>query len=116
MFTYALNEIATRTEHLQLLRPEIEIIINQEGWNKGSISKMYKLDSFLREVHRCYDLQLRKASHSVLHFSQSHWGFPFSFPSTRSHGENRAPRLHFLRWYHDTDRIYPIRQLVGYTP
>lgn len=37
---------------MQPLREEVEAIVKAEGWNKGSISNMRKIDSFLRESMR----------------------------------------------------------------
>ncbi|KAF9477847.1 cytochrome P450 [Pholiota conissans] len=54
----ALYEVATRPEYIKPLRDEVESVVAQEGWSKDSISKLQKMDSFLREVYRCYDLNL----------------------------------------------------------
>lgn len=36
-----------------VLREEAEAVTKLEGWTKNALSKMYKLDSFLRENQRC---------------------------------------------------------------
>ncbi|KAF9477848.1 cytochrome P450 [Pholiota conissans] len=58
MLSCALYEVATRPEYIKPLRDEVESVVGQEGWSKDSISKLYKMDSFFREVHRCYDLNI----------------------------------------------------------
>ena len=60
MFMYAMYEIATRPEYLQPLRAEVSMALESEGgtWSKDTVSKLYKMDSFFREVQRCYDMQL----------------------------------------------------------
>jgi hypothetical protein len=60
MLSCALYEVATRPEYIKPLRDEVEAVVAREGWNKDSISKLYKMDSFFREIHRCYDLNIRK--------------------------------------------------------
>ncbi|KAF8165943.1 cytochrome P450 [Crassisporium funariophilum] len=66
MLTCALYEIATRAEYLPALRGEVETVLSQEGWSKAAVSKMFKLDSFLREVLRCYDTELLHLGRKVL--------------------------------------------------
>jgi hypothetical protein len=62
MLSCALYEVATRPEYIKPLRDEVEAVVAREGWNKDSVSKLYKMDSFLREIHRCYDLNIREIS------------------------------------------------------
>ncbi|KAI1795278.1 cytochrome P450 [Ganoderma leucocontextum] len=50
--THALYHLAARPELLAPLREEIDPIVVTEGWTASSISKMEKLDSFLRESQR----------------------------------------------------------------
>ncbi|CDO73436.1 hypothetical protein BN946_scf185013.g71 [Trametes cinnabarina] len=50
--THAIYHIAEHPEYLQPLREEIESIVNEEGWTKTGLGKMWKLDSFLRESQR----------------------------------------------------------------
>ncbi|KDR84440.1 hypothetical protein GALMADRAFT_713260 [Galerina marginata CBS 339.88] len=66
MFMCALHEIATRPEYLQPLRDEVQGVIDREGWTKGAISKLYKMDSFFREIQRCYDMQLLHLGRKVM--------------------------------------------------
>nr|ANC28048.1 cytochrome P450 [Polyporus umbellatus] len=68
-FTHALYNLATYTHHIEPLRDEIESIIKEEGWSTGSLKKMRKLDSFLKESMRLADGSLlnmfRKAMKDV---------------------------------------------------
>ncbi|GBE89830.1 Cytochrome P450 monooxygenase paxP [Sparassis crispa] len=50
--THALYHIAANPGYIQPLREEVESIVKEEGWNKASVSKMLKLDSFMRESQR----------------------------------------------------------------
>ena len=34
------------------MREEIETLVENQGWTKNTVSKMYKVDSFLRESQR----------------------------------------------------------------
>ncbi|KAL0951447.1 hypothetical protein HGRIS_008136 [Hohenbuehelia grisea] len=51
-FTHALFHLASRPEHAQSLRDEVEAVVRKEGWNKAAVDKMQRLDSFLRESMR----------------------------------------------------------------
>ncbi|EKM60012.1 uncharacterized protein PHACADRAFT_192410 [Phanerochaete carnosa HHB-10118-sp] len=51
-FTHALYRLAVHPEHLQLLREEVEAIVTEDSWSKGSLQKMRKIDSFLKESQR----------------------------------------------------------------
>ncbi|GJJ08116.1 hypothetical protein Clacol_002324 [Clathrus columnatus] len=55
-FTQALFDLACRPEYIPLLRSEIENIIKIYGWNKVSIGRMHKLDSFFKESQRIHGL------------------------------------------------------------
>jgi len=48
----ALRNLAMHPDYIAPLRKEIEEITRYGGWTKASIDKMYKLDSFLREIMR----------------------------------------------------------------
>ncbi|PIL26428.1 cytochrome P450 [Ganoderma sinense ZZ0214-1] len=52
VLTNALCRLATSPETAVLLREEIESLVAEEGWTAGAISKMAKLDSFLKETQR----------------------------------------------------------------
>ncbi|KAH9939336.1 cytochrome P450 [Epithele typhae] len=68
-FTHALYNLAAYSEYLEPLREEVETIIAAEGWNKASLAKMRKLDSFFKESMRLADGSLmnifRKAVRDV---------------------------------------------------
>ncbi|KIM49862.1 hypothetical protein M413DRAFT_59041, partial [Hebeloma cylindrosporum] len=61
-FMCAIYEVITRPEYLQPLRDEVSAALESGGgtWSKNTISKLYKMDSFFREVQRYYDMQLRR--------------------------------------------------------
>ncbi|KAI0827308.1 cytochrome P450 [Trametes gibbosa] len=50
--THAIYHLAERPELLKDLREEIEPLVKEEGWTKGTMGKMWRLDSFLRESQR----------------------------------------------------------------
>ncbi|KAH7908171.1 cytochrome P450 [Hygrophoropsis aurantiaca] len=51
-FTQALFNLAANPQYIKPLREEVEAIIEKEGWSKGAMVKMRKVDSFLRETQR----------------------------------------------------------------
>lgn len=51
-FIHALYHLAARPDYIQQMRDEVEAVISEEGWTKDAISKMYKIDSFLKETQR----------------------------------------------------------------
>ncbi|KIJ50512.1 hypothetical protein M422DRAFT_245133 [Sphaerobolus stellatus SS14] len=51
-FTHALFHLAAKPEYIQPLRDEVEATIKDSGWSKAALSKMSKVDSFLRESQR----------------------------------------------------------------
>ncbi|KIJ66616.1 hypothetical protein HYDPIDRAFT_109704 [Hydnomerulius pinastri MD-312] len=51
-FTQALYNLAANPEYIQPLREEVESIVEKEGWSKGAMTKMRKIDSFLKESQR----------------------------------------------------------------
>ncbi|KAF8691943.1 hypothetical protein AX14_002699 [Amanita brunnescens Koide BX004] len=50
--THSLYNLATYPEYVQPLREEVEAVIQEQGWSKASITKMTKLDSFIKETMR----------------------------------------------------------------
>ncbi|KAF8844228.1 cytochrome P450 [Paxillus ammoniavirescens] len=64
-FTQALYNLAANPQYMQPLREEVESIIEKDGWSKGALAKMRKLDSFLKENQRVEGIDcvgtLRKA-------------------------------------------------------
>ena len=61
-FTHALFHLAARTQYIEPLREEVERVIAEDGWTKQSMTKMRKLDSFLKEVQRYTGIGMRKSS------------------------------------------------------
>ncbi|KAF8844235.1 cytochrome P450 [Paxillus ammoniavirescens] len=51
-FTQALYNLAENPQYMQPLREEVESIIEKDGWSKGALAKMRKVDSFLKESQR----------------------------------------------------------------
>ena len=51
--------LAVHPEYIEPLREEIESIVAKEGWTKASVSKMKKLDSFVKETMRLSPLAER---------------------------------------------------------
>ena len=51
--THFLYDIAAHPECVPVLRQEIEEVVREEGWTKDAMSKLWKLDSFMRESQRC---------------------------------------------------------------
>ncbi|KAJ7167136.1 cytochrome P450 [Mycena crocata] len=51
-FLHALFNLGAHPECVEPLREEIEAIVDSDGWNRASLAKMVKLDSFMRESHR----------------------------------------------------------------
>ena len=42
------------------LREEVERVIDEEGWTKGAMTKLWKLDSFMKESQRFNGINLRE--------------------------------------------------------
>jgi len=51
-FTQVLYDLATHPEYVEQMRKEVEAVIKEEGWSKASVSKLRKLDSFVKESLR----------------------------------------------------------------
>ncbi|KAF8583917.1 cytochrome P450 [Ramaria rubella] len=51
-FAHALLHLASRSEYIAPLRAEVEAIIAEHGWTKVAMSRLRKLDSFLKESQR----------------------------------------------------------------
>ncbi|KAM5543922.1 hypothetical protein V8D89_002539 [Ganoderma adspersum] len=56
--THVLYDLAATPECIQPLREEIEAIVATDGWTKGAIAKMWKLDSLFRESSRYHGISL----------------------------------------------------------
>ena len=66
MITHALYDLAVHPEWFIPLREEIEPIITTEGWTKGALGKMWKLDSLLKESQRFNGFNIRTTTPFVL--------------------------------------------------
>jgi len=55
-FTHVLYYLAEYPEHAQTLREEVQEIIDREGWTYAAITKMVKVDSFIKETQRLNSL------------------------------------------------------------
>ena len=53
-------------EHIPELRKEMEETISDYGWNKGSMTRMVKLDSFIKETQRLQGLSICLMGRKVL--------------------------------------------------
>lgn len=56
MFTHAAYNLVSHPEYIDPLREEIESLVSAYGWEKTTITKMRKLDSFLKETIRLHPL------------------------------------------------------------
>ncbi|KAJ7201912.1 cytochrome P450 [Mycena pura] len=80
--TVALYDLTAHAEHIEPMREEVERVISLEGWTKGALEKMHKVDSFLRESQR-----LTALSPVVMHRKVvAKEGFTFSDGTTVPHG------------------------------
>jgi hypothetical protein len=50
-----LLDLASHPEYIQPLREEIETVIGAHGISKASMTKLVKVDSFLKESQRVYE-------------------------------------------------------------
>ena len=58
VFTSALYNLAANPQFTQPLREEVEAIVEREGWSRTSLSKMRKVDSFLKETVRMEGIEI----------------------------------------------------------
>jgi hypothetical protein len=54
-----LYRLLDNPEYLEPLREEVDAAIEEEGWTKAGMDKMYKLDSFVRETQRLDGFTIR---------------------------------------------------------
>ncbi|KAJ7588115.1 cytochrome P450, partial [Mycena floridula] len=52
--TTAIYCLAAHPQEALVLREEVETVVENEGWSKASMSKMLKLDSFVKESQRVF--------------------------------------------------------------
>jgi len=116
MTSFALSELASRpaSEYLDIIRDEVHSVLAMEenkledsvdenkertkGWSKQAIAKMYKLDSFTKEILRVYDIQPRKFTKGFTKLRIT------NFHPNSPHGKPCPQGLCFLGW-----DIYPCR-------
>ena len=60
-FTHALFHLAAEPHYAEPLREEVERVIKEDGWTKVAMTKMWKLDSFLKESQRINGIFNRKS-------------------------------------------------------
>jgi cytochrome P450 len=65
-FIHALYDLAAMPHYLQPLREEVEAVVNTEGWTKAAISKLRKVDSFLKESQRLNGLSCHTMSRTAV--------------------------------------------------
>lgn len=93
-FSSALYHLCAYPEYVAPLREEIEQVVEQEGWTKIGVSKMYRLDSFLKEASRMVGQSTCKF-HRVYARSYAH-------PYPRSCYPESAQRFHFFERHNNT--------------
>jgi hypothetical protein len=106
--------LATRfSEYAPVLREGVGDIVVKEGWTKAAASKMFKLDSFLREAR--VPLGLVPVSSS---FPPPHWDDYYCrhFHSDAPPKSDGPCRVHILRWRHCAIRLLDLRIVVYHPP
>ncbi|TDL22830.1 cytochrome P450 [Rickenella mellea] len=51
-FAHTMFHLASKPEYIQPMREEVERVIDEDGWTKVAMTKMRKVDSFLKETQR----------------------------------------------------------------
>ncbi|TFK62284.1 cytochrome P450 [Pluteus cervinus] len=80
--THALFDLCVHPEYIEPLREEITSIVEAEGWTKGAMAKLYKMDSFLKESIRVSGVSGVSLMRKVVHPD----GFKFSNGVTVPYG------------------------------
>ncbi|EJD07459.1 cytochrome P450 [Fomitiporia mediterranea MF3/22] len=65
-FTHALFHLAAEPQYIHPLRDEIEQVIKEEGWSKVAMTKMWKLDSFMKESMRFNGINLLTLNRKIM--------------------------------------------------
>ncbi|KAJ7036533.1 cytochrome P450 [Mycena alexandri] len=99
-FVHLLFDLAAEPSFVQPLREEVETIVNEEGWTRASVGKMFKIDSFLRESQRMHGIGTQSLGRKIV----KPGGFTFSDGTTLPSGTY----LHATTWslHHDPE-LYP---------
>ncbi|KAI9511491.1 cytochrome P450 [Russula earlei] len=64
--TQVFYRLLANPQYIEPLRREVEAAVEEEGWTKAGLDKMYKIDSFLRETQRVDGLGLTGMDRHVL--------------------------------------------------
>ncbi|THH27110.1 hypothetical protein EUX98_g7079 [Antrodiella citrinella] len=98
MFSHVLYHLAASPEYQAELREEIDRIVAEDGWNKESLAKMIKVDSFVKEIARYQGLSsnytfsdgtfipkgtLVSATSRAAHFDEENYDNPDAFDPWR---------------------------------
>ncbi|EJD07466.1 cytochrome P450 [Fomitiporia mediterranea MF3/22] len=65
-FTHALFHLAAEPNYIPTLREEIEQVIKEDGWSKVAMTKMWKLDSFMKESQRMNGIHLLTLNRKIM--------------------------------------------------
>ncbi|KAL5492509.1 hypothetical protein ACEPAI_3956 [Sanghuangporus weigelae] len=65
-FTHALFHLAAEPKYIVPIREEVERVINENGWSKVAMTKMWKLDSFMKESQRMNGINLVTLNRKVM--------------------------------------------------
>ena len=99
LFTQALFRLAANPQYIEPLREEVEGIVEKYGWSKVAMSKMRKVDSFLKECHRIEGNNIGSYSRIRLYAWVALLTKFISHPLSQG-----FKRLHVLRWNFYTER------------
>ncbi|KAI6005463.1 cytochrome P450 [Pisolithus albus] len=106
-FTQALLKLAEHPQYAQVLRDEVEAVVNKHGWTKDALSEMQKFDSFFKETQRVEGmaiLALPRIAMSDLTLADGTFiprGTTLSFPVNRMHHDDAV--------YENPDAFEPFR-------
>ncbi|KAL5531375.1 hypothetical protein ACEPAG_4252 [Sanghuangporus baumii] len=65
-FTHALFHLVAEPEYIEPIREEVERVIKENGWSKVAMTKMWKLDSFMKESQRMNGINLVSLNRKVM--------------------------------------------------
>ncbi|EJD07461.1 cytochrome P450 [Fomitiporia mediterranea MF3/22] len=102
-FTHALFHLAAEPQYIPPLREEIEQVIKEEGWSKVAMTKLWKLDSFMKESQRINGLMLTGLTRKIMSdFTLSHGTF---LPAGTFVAANLTGVHHDDSYYPDADKF-----------
>ncbi|KAI0640040.1 cytochrome P450 [Trametes polyzona] len=64
--SFTLLRLAQHPQYIEPLREEIQAVIEEEGWSKAAMGKLWKLDSLLKEFQRHQGLGLGSLSRKMM--------------------------------------------------